>query len=43
MLNFLSRPMTYGCFPLLDIITYSKTCLKRPLENRQNKGLRDKW
>ena len=22
---------------------YSKTCLKRPLKNRQNKGLKDKW
>ena len=21
----------------------SKTCLKRPLKNRQNKGLKDKW
>ena len=24
-------------------IKYSKTCLKLPLENRQNKGLKDKW
>ena len=23
--------------------TYSKTCLKRPLKNRQNIGLKDKW
>ena len=22
---------------------YSKTCLKQPLKNRQNKGLKDKW
>ena len=22
---------------------YSKTCIKRPLKNRQNKGLNDKW
>ena len=22
---------------------YSKTCLKWPLKNRQNKGLKDKW
>ena len=22
---------------------YSKTCVKRPLKNRQNKGLNDKW
>ena len=25
------------------MITYSKTRLKRPLKNRQNKGLKDKW
>ena len=24
-------------------INYSKTCLKRPLKNRQNKDLNDKW
>ena len=24
-------------------VSYSKTCLKRPLKNRQNKGLKDKW
>ena len=22
---------------------YSKTCVKRPLKNRQNKGLNDNW
>ena len=22
---------------------YSKTCLKRPIKNRQNKGLNDTW
>ena len=22
---------------------YSKTCLKRPLKNRQNNGFKDKW
>ena len=22
---------------------YSKTCVKRPLKNRQNKDLKDKW
>ena len=22
---------------------YSKTCVKRPLKTRQNKGLNDKW
>ena len=25
------------------IIIYSKTCVKRPLKNRQNKDLNDKW
>ena len=24
-------------------LVYSKTCLKRPLKNRQNKDLNDKW
>ena len=24
-------------------VRYSKTCLKRPLQNRQNKSLKDKW
>ena len=24
-------------------MNYSKTCRKRPLKNRQNKGLKDKW
>ena len=23
--------------------TYSRPCLKRPLKNRQNKGLKDRW
>ena len=27
---------------MFDSIT-SKTCPKRPLKNRQNKGLKDKW
>ena len=26
-----------------ECIEYSKTCLKRPLKNRQNKCLNDKW
>ena len=40
---------TEGVIPFtLSIISlwkmcYSKTCLKRPLKNRQNKGLKDKW
>ena len=25
------------------VMSYSKTCLKRPLKNGQNKGLKDKW
>ena len=28
---------------LLRGFQYSKTCLKRPLKNRQNKDLKDKW
>ena len=24
-------------------VNYSKTCVKRPLKNRQNKDLNDKW
>ena len=27
----------------LEFYRYSKTCLKRPLKNRKNKGLKDKW
>ena len=26
-----------------EVTDYSKTCLKRPLKNRQNKGLNGKW
>ena len=34
-----------ACFPFLIPfpLKYSKTCVKRPLKNRQNKGLKDKW
>ena len=29
---------------IITVITkYSKSCLKPPLKNRQNKGLNDKW
>ena len=28
---------------LLSAPIYSKTCVKRPLKNRQNKDLYDKW
>ena len=34
--------MTDFSIPLL-YSRYSKTCLKRPLKNRQNKCLKDKW
>ena len=27
----------------IRITKYSKTYFKRPLKNRQNKGLKDKW
>ena len=30
-------------FQLLIKTKYSKTCLKRPLKNRQNTDLNDKW
>ena len=30
-------------FKTLRYYIYSKTCLKWPLKNRQNKGLKDKW
>ena len=26
-----------------DFAIFSKTCAKQPLQNRQNKGLNDKW
>ena len=29
--------------PRLIYLLYSKTCVKQPLENRQNKDLNDKW
>ena len=28
---------------LVEIIIYSKSCVKRTLRNRQNKDLNDKW
>ena len=30
-------------FLVINVFHYSKTCLKRPLKNRQNKDLNDKW
>ena len=27
----------------MEIYSYSKTCVKRPLKNRQNKGLYNNW
>ena len=32
-----------GIKALADYVRYSKTCLKRPLKNIQNKGLNGKW
>ena len=32
-----------SCFMAAKRSDYSKTCLKRPLKNRQNKSLKDKW
>ena len=29
--------------PMYPKLAYSKTCVKRPLKNRQNKDLNDKW
>ena len=37
---------TKGCSKVVFLIqkpTYSETCLKQPLKNRQNKDLKDKW
>ena len=35
------------CLVLISVqchfLRYSKTCLKRPIKNRHNKGLEDKW
>ena len=31
------------CMVYQLVPNYSKTCLKRPLKNRQNKGLNGKW
>ena len=31
------------CMVYQVVPNYSKTCLKRPLKNRQNKGLNGKW
>ena len=33
----------FDCSKLCSLLMYSKTCLKRPLKNRQNKGLENKW
>ena len=41
----LSAKVKHGALPTLCFtykMQYSKTCLKRPLKNRQNKGLKDK-
>ena len=44
--RFLAFFLFYVCkhvCVLIIQIQYSKTCVKRPLKNRQNKGLKDKW
>ena len=41
-LNHRQYYCTYIDSPMLNG-KYSKTCQKRPPENRQNKGLNDKW
>ena len=30
-------------FDTINLVSYSKTCLKPPLKKRQNKGVKDKW
>ena len=36
--------MTIGpVHAIAELIVYSKTCVKRPLKNRQNNDLNDKW
>ena len=32
-----------SCYKVIFSLKYRKTCLKGPLKNRQNKGLKDKW
>ena len=35
--------ISHVCSPSCPLLNqYSKTCLKRPLQNRQNKGLKEK-
>ena len=36
------RDLTH-CTNFFKLLKYSKTCLKQPLKNRQNKGLNGKW
>ena len=33
----------FVCKVILILYKYSKTCLKQPLKNRQNKDINDKW
>ena len=48
-LNFATNLCLFFCYlKTLEIqyfkeLSYSKTCLKRPLKNRQNKALNNKW
>ena len=36
------HPLNNNMF-VVSFSLYSKTCVKRPLKNRQNKGLNDNW
>ena len=39
-----TNPLYDECHPKVHtLLIYSKTCLKQPLKNRQNKGLDGKW
>ena len=40
--NFVSTPFPINPQTSYGIL-FSKTCVKRPLKNRQNKNLNDKW
>ena len=42
--NVLNDPLIFsGGSQVRERSNYSKTCLKRPCINRQNKGVNDKW
>ena len=43
LFDLLSSSDVLSFLSLLSCGVYSKTCVKRPLKNRQNKDLNDKW